>query len=191
MAPRHSKQSTRLNGRPHRPSSGKAMHRMPNDAQVAEQCEQSRDVAQIDSRMQEIIVNQADQVAKTRQLLNIYSVALAVMTAPAMAAAAIPEGQPASVAIQVGAVAGSVPLVVGSMTESQLSPMRCALSPMWQSNARPRSFTAVSSAVSSNTAFNRKTRSTSSGRTCRSPPLVRPTRPNSHSSHDTQTKRPD
>lgn len=86
------------------------------NAQVARQSKRSETMARADSMMQEIIYDQAEQVAKARQLLDIYSVALSVMIVPAMVAAAIPGGQPASVAIQVGAVAGSVPLAMGTMT---------------------------------------------------------------------------
>ncbi|MBU9762730.1 hypothetical protein FR943_02530 [Mycobacterium sp. TNTM28] len=85
------------------------------DKQVERQSKRSQTMAQADRTMQEVIQNQAEDIARTRQLLDIYSVALSVMIVPAMIAAAIPGGQPASVAIQVGAVAGSVPLATGSM----------------------------------------------------------------------------
>jgi len=85
------------------------------DAQVVRQRERAQKLAQADEMMQEVIRSQAEQVSQTRQLLDIYSIALAAMIVPATIAMYTPYGQPASVAIQAGAVAGTVPLATGSM----------------------------------------------------------------------------
>lgn len=80
-------------------------------AQDVKQQDRSQLMAKADSIIESVVKKQAGQVANTRSLLDACSVALGIMVAPAVAAYAIPVvGPELSMAIQIGAVAGSLPI---------------------------------------------------------------------------------
>lgn len=85
-------------------------------AQDVKQQDRSELMAKADRMLQEIVQKQASQVTNTRSMLDACSVALGIMVAPAMAAYPIPVvGPEISMAIQIGAVAGSLPIAQASM----------------------------------------------------------------------------
>ncbi|MGV0740019.1 EspA/EspE family type VII secretion system effector [Mycobacterium syngnathidarum] len=86
--------------------------------QDVKQLDRSQLMAEADRTMQAIVQKQAGQVTNTRSILDACSVALGIMVAPAMAAyPLVPAGPAISMSIQIGAVAGSVPIAMAAMTK--------------------------------------------------------------------------
>lgn len=87
-------------------------------AQDAKQQDRSQLMAQADSIIESVVKKQAGQVTNTRTVLDACSVALGIMVAPAMAAyPLVPAGPAISMSIQIGAVAGSMPIAMAAMTK--------------------------------------------------------------------------
>ncbi|WP_139335033.1 EspA/EspE family type VII secretion system effector [Mycobacterium sp. GA-1841] len=87
-------------------------------AQDVKQQDRSQLMAQADSIIESVVKKQAGQVTNTRTVLDACSVALGIMVAPAMAAyPLVPAGPAISMSIQIGAVAGSVPIAMAAMTK--------------------------------------------------------------------------
>ncbi len=91
-------------------------------AQDAKQKERSQLMAQADTIVESVVSKQASQVTNTRTVLDACSVALGIMVAPAMAAAVVlPAGPAISIEIQIGAVAGTMPVALAAMTAMQVA----------------------------------------------------------------------
>jgi hypothetical protein len=87
-------------------------------AQDVKQQDRSQLMAKADSMIAGIVQQQASQVTNARTMLDTCSVALGVMVAPAMAAYPIPVvGPEISMGIQIGAVAGSMPIAMATMAK--------------------------------------------------------------------------
>ena len=86
-------------------------------SQDAKQQDLARAVAEADKALEAIISNQASQNSQTREFLGTCATVLGYAILPAMIAKfSGPHGPAVATAIEVGAVAGSVPLATGQMT---------------------------------------------------------------------------
>lgn len=84
--------------------------------QDAKQQERARTIAEADKKMEAVISKQAGQIDQTRSFLGTCATVLGYAILPAIAAKAFPASAPYAIAIEVGAVAGSVPLAAGQMS---------------------------------------------------------------------------
>ncbi|MDH6198207.1 uncharacterized protein YukE [Mycobacterium frederiksbergense] len=84
--------------------------------QDSKQQERARTIAETDKKIEAVISKQADQVNQARSFLGTCATVLGYAILPAMAAKAFPATAPFAIAIEVGAVAGSVPLAAGQMS---------------------------------------------------------------------------
>ena len=93
-------------------------------AQDSRQQERSDLMAKADSTIAAAVQKQAQQVTNTRTILDACSVAMGLMIAPAMAAyPLVPAGPAISMSIQIGAVAGSLPIAQASMVKMGVDAM--------------------------------------------------------------------
>lgn len=95
--------------------------------QDAKQQERAREIAEADKKMEAVISKQAGQVNQTRSFLGTCATVLGYAILPAMAAKAFPATAPFAIAIEVGAVAGSVPLAAGQTSMMNANSMANAV----------------------------------------------------------------
>ncbi|MED5811113.1 EspA/EspE family type VII secretion system effector [Mycolicibacterium sp. 050232] len=85
--------------------------------QDAKQQERARSIAEADKALEAIVSKQASQVDQTRSFLGTCATVLGYAILPAMIAKVSgPQGPAVALAIEMGAVAGSVPLAAGRMS---------------------------------------------------------------------------
>ncbi|OBG89321.1 hypothetical protein A5733_00130 [Mycobacterium sp. NS-7484] len=95
--------------------------------QDAKQQERARMIAEADKEMEAVISKQAGQIDQTRSFLGTCATVLGYAILPAMAAKAFPATAPYAIAIEVGAVAGSVPLAAGQTSMMNANSMANAV----------------------------------------------------------------
>ncbi|CDP85925.1 MULTISPECIES: EspA/EspE family type VII secretion system effector [Mycolicibacterium] len=84
--------------------------------QDAKQQERARTIAEADKALEAIVGKQASQINQTRSFLGTCATVLGYAILPAMIAKVSgPQGPAVALAIEIGAVAGSVPLAAGQM----------------------------------------------------------------------------
>ncbi|CQD10570.1 MULTISPECIES: EspA/EspE family type VII secretion system effector [Mycolicibacterium] len=84
--------------------------------QDAKQQERARTIAEADKALEAIVGKQASQIDQTRSFLGTCATVLGYAILPAMIAKVSgPQGPAVALAIEIGAVAGSVPLAAGQM----------------------------------------------------------------------------
>lgn len=82
--------------------------------QDAKQQERARSIAEADKALEAIVSKQASQIDQTRSVLGTCATVLGYAILPAMIAKVSgPQGPAVAMAIEIGAVAGSVPLAAG------------------------------------------------------------------------------
>lgn len=92
--------------------------------QDAKQQERARAIAEADKKLEAVISKQASQIDQTRSFLGTCATVLGYAILPAMIAKVSgPHGPAVATAIEVGAVAGSVPLAAGQMTKMTANSM--------------------------------------------------------------------
>ncbi|WP_082963641.1 EspA/EspE family type VII secretion system effector [Mycolicibacterium peregrinum] len=85
--------------------------------QDAKQQDRARSIAEADKALEAIVRKQASQIDQTRSFLGTCATVLGYAILPAMIAKVSgPQGPAVALAIEVGAVAGSVPLAAGQMS---------------------------------------------------------------------------
>ncbi len=85
--------------------------------QEAKQQERAREIAEADKAMEAIVRKQANQIDQSRSFLGTCATVLGYAILPAMIAKVSgPQGPAVAMAIEIGAVAGSVPLAAGQMS---------------------------------------------------------------------------
>ncbi|ORV96253.1 EspA/EspE family type VII secretion system effector [Mycobacterium kyorinense] len=83
-----------------------------------EQQQRAAEMAENDKTVREVLHREAEQVEKTRETLDHNATALTLSIIPALLALAIPVGgEVASMAVQVAAVAGTIPPCVKAVTQ--------------------------------------------------------------------------